>query len=487
MPTVTKSTYLKARAAPKLAWFLAHSPDDFEPPDEVVLARIREGIRVGELARERFPDGVLVPGGSREEALENTGRAMDRGVPLFEAVLQADGMLCRTDVLVPRNGGWEIIEVKSGTSVKEDHLWDVAFQVATARAAGLRVERAALLHINPKYVRGKELDAGALFREEDVTEKLEAHVEAVPGEVEGIRTAIQGPRPEVTLLEALESGAVWPRGVVLELPKHNVTELYRESGLDWIRRGILRIEDVPDLAGLSRNHRIQRETLRRGTPHVEPGPLRAWLEELRYPLYHLDFETVSPGVPLLPGTRPYRRIPFQFSLHIEHTDGRLEHFGYLHEDASDPRPPLIRALRPLGGQGSVLAHNASFERGVLRELLAFRREEEWLGAAARRVVDTLRPFQAFWYYHPEQRGSCSLKRVLPALTGEAYDDLDVSDGEGAGLVFLRMARGEVEGEEKARLRAALERYCALDTRGMVEVVRVLRGAARALPPSRGEA
>ena len=479
MRPITKSTYLKARAAPKLAWFLVHTPDDFEPPGEVVRARIREGIRVGELARERFPDGVLVEGGSREQALENTRRAMDRGVPLFEAVLEADGMHCRTDVLVPRDGGWEIIEVKSGTSVREDHLHDLAFQVATARAAGLRVARAALLHINPKYVRGEALDVAGLFRAEDLTGKLEAYLEAAPAEVEEIRTAVEGPRPEVSLLEALESGARWPRGVAPDLPEHNVTDLYRDRGLDWIRRGVLRIGDIPDPAALSRNHRIQWETVRRGTPHVEPGPLRAWLGELRYPLYHLDFETVSPGVPLFPGTRPYRRTPFQFSLHIEHADGRLEHFGYLHDDLSDPRPPLIQALRPLEGEGSVLAHNAAFERAVLRELLAFRPQEEWLGAATRRVVDTLTPFQAFWYHHPEQRGSCSLKRVLPALTGEAYDELEVSDGEGAGLAFLRMARGEVEGEEKARLRAALERYCELDTRGMVEVVRVLRRAAGA--------
>jgi hypothetical protein len=67
--------------------------------------------------------------------------------------------------------------------------------------------------------------------------------------------------------------------------------------------------------------------------------------------------------------------------------------------------------------------------------------------------------------------------VLPALTDLGYEGMEVSDGAGAGVAFTRMVRGEVEGPERDRLRTALERYCELDTRGMMEVVRVLREAA----------
>jgi hypothetical protein len=491
MRSISKSLYLNARADPRLAWFLVHTPDDFEPPSEVIRARMEEGIRVGELARALRPGGVTVGQGSRDEVAAETAGLLTAGVPIYEAALEGAGMFCRVDILAPLGGGWELIEVKSGASVSERYRWDLAFQVAAARAAGLRVERAVLLHVDTDYVRGEELEPAGLFREADLTQELEPELAALPGELAAIRAALEGSRPEVTLLEALQSGGDWPRSVRPPLPAHHVTELYWSNGQDWLRRGIEDIRDIPDPAALTRAQRIQLEAIRSGLPYVEREPLRAWVEELRYPLYHLDFETVGPAVPLFAGTRPYQQIPFQFSLHIErgggggaqeegagaHDGGRVEHVAYLHDDLSDPRPPLIRALRAIQGTGSITAHSAPFERRVLRQLLEFSPGDRWLAEAADRLVDTLTPFQRFWYHHPAQRGSCSLKAVLPALTGLGYEGMEVADGSEAGVAFTRMIRGEVEGEERARLRRALERYCELDTRGMMEVVRVLREAA----------
>jgi hypothetical protein len=568
MPSITKSLYLNARADPRLAWFRVHTPGDFEPPSEVIRARMEEGIRVGQLARELRPGGVVVGRGSRDEVAAETAGLLTAGVPIYEAALEGGGMFCRVDILAPLGSGWELIEVKSGASVSERYRWDLAFQVAAARAAGLRVERAVLLHVDTDYVRGEELDAAGLFKEAELTHELGPELEALPGELAAIREAVAGPRPRVTLLEALQSGGDWPRSVRPDLPAHHVTELYWSNGQDWLRRGIEDIRDIPDPGALTRAQRIQLETIRSGLPYVEREPLEEWVQGLRHPLYHLDFETVSPAVPLFPGTRPYQQIPFQFSLYIEHDegggareavelkheeegvtheegrakheegrakheeegvaheegevtheegrakheeeevtheegrakhqdedvahedgrpmhqegrathdDGRVTHVAYLHDDLSDPRPPLIRALRAIQGTGSITAHHAQFERRVLRQLLEFSPGERWLADAADRLVDTLTPFQRFWYHHPAQRGSCSLKAVVPALTGLGYEGMEVSDGAGAGVAFTRMVRGEVAGEERERLRTALERYCELDTRGMMEVVGVLREAA----------
>jgi hypothetical protein len=477
MRSISKSLFLNARVDPRLAWFRVHTPDDFDPPSEVVRARMEEGIRVGEIARQLRPGGVLVGQGARDELVAETDHLLAQGAPIYEAALEDGGMFCRVDILAPLGDGWELVEVKSGASVSERHRWDLAFQVAAARAAGLRVERAVLLHVHTEYVRGEKLDPQALFREVELTHELDPELAALPGELEAVRTAVEGPRPRVTLLEALQSGGDWPRSVKPSLPEHHVTELYWSNGQDWMRRGIEDIRDIPDPTALTRAQRIQLEAVRSGLPQVDPEPLREWLRRLRYPLYHLDFETVSPAVPLFPGTRPYQQIPFQFSLHIEHEDGQVEHVSYLHDHLSDPRPSLIRALGAIQGEGSVTAHHAGFERRVLRELLKFSPGETWLADAAERLVDTLTPFQRFWYHHPAQRGSCSLKRVLPALTGLGYDGMEVADGAEAGVGFLRMARGEVTGEERARLRRALERYCEMDTRGMMEVVGVLREAA----------
>ena len=61
--------------------------------------------------------------------------------PLFEAGLRAGRLYARADILYLRDGGWDIVEVKSGTSVKDPNLDDVAFQALCGREAGLRVAR----------------------------------------------------------------------------------------------------------------------------------------------------------------------------------------------------------------------------------------------------------------------------------------------------------------------------------------------------------
>lgn len=98
---------------------------------------------------------------------------------------------------------------------------------------------------------------------------------------------------------------------------------------------------------------------------------------------------------------------------------------------------------------------------------------EWLDGVLERFVDLLVPFRNFVVYHPKQHGSCSLKSVLPALTGQKYDHLQVQDGEMAGWTFRRMLESEDE-EESDGLRDDLEKYCRLDTWGMIMILRKLK-------------
>jgi len=45
------------------------------------------------------------------------------------------------------------------------------------------------------------------------------------------------------------------------------------------------------------------------------------------------------------------------------------------------------------------------------------------------------PFSLFHYDHPQQQGSASLKRVLPAITGRGYEGLEFNEGQLASIAF----------------------------------------------------
>jgi hypothetical protein len=123
--------------------------------------------------------------------------------------------------------------------------------------------------------------------------------------------------------------------------------------------------------------------------------------------------------------------------------------------------------------GSVIAYNASFEMRVLRELAGFDPTcKKWVQDINLRKVDLLKPFSSFFVYHPAQRGSASMKVVLPALTGFNYDDMDIG-GEDAGYEFMRITFDDADPEDVQRTRALLEEYCKLDTEGMIHIVEEL--------------
>jgi len=72
-----------------------------------------------------------------------------------------------------KDGAWNLIEVKSATSVKDLYLPDVAVQYYVLSGSGLNVDRAGILHLNNQYVYdGIQLDLKGLLTFSDLTEEV---------------------------------------------------------------------------------------------------------------------------------------------------------------------------------------------------------------------------------------------------------------------------------------------------------------------------
>ena len=76
------------------------------------------------------------------------------------------------------------------------------------------------------------------------------------------------------------------------------------------------------------------------------------------------------------------------------------------------------------------------------------------------------------YYHPDQRGSWSIKAVLPTIgAGLDYSTLDeVSDGEAAQTAFLEAIDPATSAARRQSLNAALLAYCEFDTLALVKLL-----------------
>jgi hypothetical protein len=206
------------------------------------------------------------------------------------------------------------------------------------------------------------------------------------------------------------------------------------------------------------------------------------LAALGPPTEYLDFETVSAALPPYPGMRPYERVPFQWSLHRLDAAGTLTHFEHLAEGRGDPRRAFAETLlaRTAGRTDPILVYS-DFESEVLHEVArALPDLAPQLEELRTRLRDLL-PIIRMHVYHPDFRGSFSLKVVAPALVpGFCYTDLaEIHNGAEATVQLARIVAGECEAAAEQRLRSALLAYCARDTEALVRVHAALLALAAA--------
>jgi len=486
---LSKSKYLVGIQCPKLLWTHYNAKHLLPAVDAATQAVFDQGHQVGELAKRLFPCGIEVEWGlGFDGVLAQSRELLAERKPLFEAGFMSGRMYARADVLEPAGDGrWDIFEVKSGTGVKDINLDDLAFQRCCYEGAGLRIRRCRLTHIDGASERHGEVDPEGLFACEDATDAVAGRAAAVPERVAAMLDVIDSkecPEPGIgphcgDPYECPLKPLCWAHVREHERSVFTVHRLGRKAW-DLYGQGIIVSEGIPEGFPLTCRQRIQLDAERTGEPHVDRQAIRRFLGMLEYPLRFLDFETLQAAIPLVDGTRPYQQVPFQWSLHVQDSPGaEPRHSGWLWEGEGDPRRLMLESLeRDIGDAGSVVAYNACFERGRLRESAgAFPGHAEWVAGVEGRIVDLLVPFRSFAVYHPGQHGSASIKAVLPALTGRGYEGMEIADGAAAGREFLRVAFGDADETERERVRQALEEYCGLDTMGMVEVVRSLESVA----------
>ena len=479
-PRLSKARYLAGTQCHLRLWYETHRFDLASEPDDVLQAVFDTGYVVGRTARGLYPGGHVVSHDHRRisEALDETRSVVEAASApaVFEAAFEHEGLLVRADVIerLPE-GGWRIVEVKSSTKLKDVFVLDVAVQLWVLKCAGLDVRDAGVLTLDRDYVYdGVTLDLDALFSLHPVFDEAHELLGAVATQVSELQEMLSEPAapdlaPGNHCFEPYECPyyAHCTRDAVV--PDHGINELPRLDGEvreELEAADIEEIRDIPEDFQLTELQRIVRRTICEGRPSVH-GDIAGALAAIEPPVHYLDFETFAPAIPRFVGTRPFDAVPFLFSVHTEHKGKPLLHTDYLHESDDDPRPELAdRLIEALGTKGSICTYSG-YEKRVLRELSeALPDRSDELGSIEARLFDLL-PVVRNGYYHPEFRGSFSIKKVLPVLVpGMGYDDLAISEGQVAAVRYASALESTAP-EDRRRVFEDLRAYCAQDTLALV--------------------
>jgi len=474
MIELTKSLFVDGYQSPTYLWMKAHDPQRLSDQSAAVELRKLQGTAIGELAKQLFPDATDLSASDDELT-----SALQRSDVLFEAGVRHDGCYARADILRKNGNSWDLIEVKMATDAKKLHIIDLAFQKHCFTKAGIPINRCLVLCIDKAYVRDKELDVHKLFKYVDVDDKVNEVYPTIPECIAKMQsilalTACPDFHPEELLTCERSNDAT--EAFMQTLPDGSVFELYRTSKKEkvslWMQ-GMQRMVDLPSDYKLNAKCSIQVECAKTNKAHVHEKKVEQFLQKIQEPIHFLDFETYGSPVPPFNETRPFQQLPFQYSLHI--VDGSsVMHKEFLHGDDSDPRRAFLESLhRDIADVGTILVYNKAFELGVLKDLAAYFPEfASWVTSLHKRVVDLLVPFSNFDYYHPQQKGSASIKAMLPVMTDISYDNLEIKDGDNAQVQYLHSLTAS--STERENIRKNLLAYCCLDTEAMIHIYNKLK-------------
>ncbi len=479
---LSKSQYIRGLQCHKSLWLYKNNPELRDTPNQAQESLFNTGHNVGELACKLFPNGVEIKfdANNFEAMVSKTKELIENGTEvIYEATFKENGIFAMADILVKNGDAWDMYEVKASTDVKEYHLNDASIQWY-ALSNAIELNRAYIVHINNKYVRQGEVDIKELFTIADVTDEVQNRQYQIPFNLEQMEQMLNEDMPDIDIGTHCSdpNGCDFQGHCWQNIPYPSVFNLYWMNGnkkFEMYYKGIKTYEDIPNDFKLNTTQQLQVDTYKSKEPYVDKQIIKNFLDTIEYPINFFDFETFQNAIPRFDDQRPYMQIPFQYSLHILHEDGTIEHKEFLGDENSDPRNDLIeQMLNDITPTGSIVAFNQSFEMSRIKELSHFNQsKKDDLLALNERFVDLIVPFRGRGYYHPNFNGSFSIKSVLPAMfpidpeldykkLGSIQNGGDAMDTF-ANLYLLK------DKSKRDDIRKDLLAYCHLDTLAMVRI------------------
>lgn len=485
---LSKSDFLKYQICPSYLWLWKYKKE-IVPADEEedIKRRLEQGNEVELIARNLYPEGQLVKGSLSEMPAITKQYVRDGIKTIFQAAVKTgEGLLAIADVITYNEQlkSWALYEIKSTNSVKPEHMSDVAFQRVAFEAAGYKIGKVGVIYLNKDYVRHPEVIAEDFFIIEDITDQVDEILPTIREQVKDALKKIAEPNePKNCSCRLKTKSGHCPTFHYLnpDIPEYSVFNISRigQKNLSLlVDDQRYNVHEVGEDIKLTINQRNQVDVAKAQQPMIDHVQIKSALDDLVYPLYFLDYETVSTAIPLYNGCTPFQQIPFQYSLHILHEPGgELQHYEYLGRDGKNsPVPELLANLKSqIGKTGSVIVWYEVFEKGRNAEMAqAYPEYAEFLNNVNDRVYDLMEVFSKQHFVHPGFNGSTSIKAVLPVLApNHSYKEMDIQNGQNASVRWFDAVTGAVDADQAEQTFDALLKYCCLDTLAMVEIYRYL--------------
>lgn len=501
---LTKTDFIHYLNCPSSLWLAKNEPKifkEYKSEFSLFLKKIiKDGYEVEEYAKKIFSTGIEVPVTFDDEIdAEETKRILEKKeidkqylsvkkkIFFQPTFLTPQGLFARADILKKNiDGSYDIYEVKSSTKIKKDkkhnHLKDICFQKYVLEKLNYRIKNSFLIHLNSDFKKDGIIDENKLLKIVNVNEEISNLYENVSQDIENALISIQ--RQEInknicpcfrkTRSNHCDTFSYFNKNYNSEYI-HNLQRIGEKKISELLEIEVEKILDIPLEYELSEKQLLQKESLLQKKALINELAIEKTLNNLIFPLYFFDYETIPLAIPKIEDFSPHQHLPFQFSLHILAEDGSIKHFEYLAEKFEKPEKLILFMKKVIGKTGNLISWYASFEKTQNKKMIEiFPQHQSFLEDINKRTFDLMSIF-TLDYVDYKFDGSTSIKKVLPIIVPKlSYKTLEgVQDGAGAieqGEKMLLMPNST----KKDIIRKNLLKYCELDTFAMVEIYRKLK-------------
>lgn len=486
---LSKSEYMMFLKHPAWLWLKKHDPTKLPPVDANTQAIFDTGHEFEQYAERLFPDGVSLGFSNYNEYSslpKRTQEALKNGAKtIFQGRFEYQQLTFICDVIkVVGDNTLDLFEIKSSTSAKTEHEFDLAFQTVVLEGCGHNVRNISVIHVDNSYVRKGDIEHDKITKTTDITELVKSKREITRRYItEALKVMNSSSIPDISPKHArLGTFPEWLDiyRTLKDVESDSIYDLCSVGAKnigDLEELGICKLVDIPEDFKLSAKQALQLKATKLGEPVIDKSKIKEFLKNLVYPLYFFDYETMSSLVPCFDDMQPYKQYPFQYSLHtLESPDGELKHFEYLHKDNSNPIKDLSKTLQSqIGDKGSIITWNMRFEKGCNDLIGSILPEyQEFYKKLNDRIVDLMIPFSNGYYADKRFHGSASIKKVLPVLVPElSYKTLGIQEGTAAQRLWMDAVLFGKLDDTKDQILGDLIEYCGLDTYAMVAIYQKL--------------
>lgn len=487
---ISKSEYMMFLKHPAWLWLKKHNKKILPLPNASLQALFDQGNLFESYAEKLFPDGITLgfnDFGEYRTLPKRTEEALKQGKnTIFQGRFEVDSITCIVDVLVRVEGNtFDLYEIKSSTSVKKEHEYDLAFQTIVLESSGLKIRNISVVYVNNEYVRNGNIDNKELSKTTDITETVRELIDFTKRNIKKAHEIVNlkeipDTSPRHARLGAFNEWFEIYKLINGEVGKYSIYNLTAPGAKrigELEDMDIKLISEIPKDFKLTPKQHLQADVTTTEIRRVDNDSVKPFIKELKYPLYFLDYETFMGVIPEFDGIRPYQQIPFQYSLHILKTPGgEVEHKEYLHTENSNPGELLIKQLKKdIGTKGSVIVWFEGFEKKCNETLgKMFPENSNFLTSVNDRIIDLMIPFSKGWIADKDFFGSASIKKVLPVIVPKlSYSELDIQEGSSAQRLWMETVLEGKNSDTKEKIMNDLIEYCKLDTLAMVEIFKYL--------------